>query len=106
MTISKKHNARSELKKIIGIIGFGEMIKALRNSLEYSQIEMAEILNISKQELCNIEKGRKFLSVDRAVGFAQMLGMPKLTFAKYALQDQINNSKSKISGEVFIKEVA
>ncbi len=64
---------------------------------------MAEILGISKQELCNIEKGRKLVSVKRAKTFAETLGMPSKTFVKYALQDKLNSAG--IIGEVEINEV-
>ena len=65
---------------------------------------MAEILGISKQELCNIEKGRKVVSVERAKNFAEALKMPSKVFAKYALQDQ--HSLAGIAGIVEIKEAA
>jgi DNA-binding XRE family transcriptional regulator len=65
---------------------------------------MAEILGISKQELCNIEKGRKAVSVERAISFAKSLEMPSKVFAKYALQDQLNSAG--ILGEVEIIDVA
>lgn len=104
MTIKNKIKAKSAIRKIVGHIGFGEMIQAHRQSRELNQITMAEMIGISKQDLCNIEKGRKLVSVERAIFFAEALGMPKKTFAKYALQDQLY--KAGISGEVVIKEVA
>ena len=104
MTIKNKIKAKSAIRKITGHIGFGEMIQAHRQAQELSQITMAETIGISKQDLCNIEKGRKLVSVERAILFAEALGMPKKTFAKYALQDQLY--KAGIRGEVVIKEVA
>ena len=69
-----------------------------------TQVEMAKILGTSKQELCNIEKGRKTVSVERAVFFAKKLNMPPKSFAKYALQDQLN--KTGLKAEVLINDVA
>ncbi len=65
---------------------------------------MAAILDISKQELCNIEKRRKLVSVERAKSFAEALKMPPKSFAKYALQDQLDSAG--ISGVVEIIDVA
>ena len=104
MTIKNTIKAKKAIRKITGPISFGEMIYSFRLSNEHSQVAMAELLSISKQDLCNIEKGRKFVSVERAKAFAEALGMPSKTFAKYALQDQLNSAG--IEGEVEINEVA
>lgn len=104
MNIKNRVRAKKTIRGMTGHISFGEMLRSLRESLELSQVDMAERLSISKQDLCNIEKGRKLLSVERAVGFAEHLRMPPLTFAKYALQDQL--SKAGIRGEIEIHQVA
>lgn len=104
MTTKNKVKAKKAIRKITGPISFGEMINSFRLANEYSQVALAEMLGISKQELCNIEKGRKIVSVERAKAFAEALGMPPKTFAKYALQDQLNSAG--IEGEVEINEVA
>lgn len=104
MNTKNKISAKNAIRKITGPISFGDMICALRMSKEYSQVTMAEILGISKQELCNIEKGRKMVSVERAKNFALALKMSPKVFAKYALQDQLN--LAGIKGIVEILNVA
>lgn len=104
MTTKKYVRAKDFLRELIGEVSFGRMIHSYRLGQEYSQIQMAEILGISKQDLCNIEKERKLVSVERAVQFARALQMPQKTFAKYALQDQLR--KAGIKGEVIIKDLA
>ncbi len=104
MSTKNKTRAKTAIRKITGHISFGEMISSFRHAQEMTQVEMAEVLGISKQDLCNIEKGRKLVSVERAVSFAEALDMPPKTFAKYALQDQL--IKAGLDGEVQIKEVA
>lgn len=104
MSTKNKVRASTVIRKVTGPIGFGEMLCSYREAQVFSQIQFAELLGISKQDLCNIEKGRKLVSVERAISFAEALKMPAKTFAKYALQDQLN--KSGLVGEVFIKEVA
>ncbi|HXH75937.1 MAG TPA: helix-turn-helix transcriptional regulator [Bacteriovoracaceae bacterium] len=104
MTTKNTVKAKKAIRKITGPISFGEMLSSFRLAHEHSQVALAEVLGISKQELCNIEKGRKLVSVERAKNFAEALGMPSRTFAKYALQDQLNSAG--IEGEVEINEVA
>ncbi|MGE3611761.1 MAG: helix-turn-helix transcriptional regulator [Bacteriovoracaceae bacterium] len=104
MTIKRSIKAKRAIRKITGPISFGEMLYSFRISNEISQVDMAAILGVSKQELCNIEKGRKFVSVERAKSFAEVLKMPAKTFAKYALQDQLTSAG--IKGEVEILDVA
>lgn len=96
--------AKKAIRKITGPISFGEMLYSLRVSLEKSQVELAQELKISKQELCNIEKGRKLISVERAKAFAEAIGYPTRTFAKYALQDQLISAG--IEGEIEIIDIA
>jgi transcriptional regulator with XRE-family HTH domain len=104
MTTISKIKAKKAIRKITGPISFGEMLCSFRLAKEYTQVAFAEILGMSKQELCNIEKGRKLVSAERAKKFAEILGMPPKVFAKYALQDQL--SLAGISGIVEIKDVA
>lgn len=103
MSTKSKIRAKTAIRKITGPISFAEMLHSFRIAQEYTQVQMAELLGITKQDLCNIEKGRKLVSVERAIIFAAALKMPSKTFAKYALQDQLH--KAGIEGEVFINEV-
>lgn len=104
MTIRSKISARDAIREITGPISFGQILHAYRIGYEYSQVEMAALLSISKQDLCNIEKGRKFVSVGRAVSFARALDMPEKTFARYAIQDQL--TRAGINWEVNFRDVA
>ena len=57
-----------------------------------TQPELAEMLGISKSHLNDIEKGRKVVSVERAVRFAKSLGVPEVRLVKLALQDLLTNA--------------
>ncbi len=92
--------AKQAIREITGPIGFGEMLYSWRMANEYSQVNLAKVLKISKQELCNIEKKRKIVSVARAKNFAEALKMPPKVFAKYALQDQLNSAQIKGTVEI------
>lgn len=96
--------AKDAIRAITGHISFGDILKVFRELEKYSQVECAKILGISKQELCNIEKNRKNVSVERAVIFAKKLKLPAKVFAGYALEDELY--RAGIEGEVIIKSVA
>ena len=87
--MSKSKAAKKVLKDILGHVSFGEMLASIRACDEISQKDFAKLLGISKQELCDIEKARKFVSVERAIKFADLLGDSPEVFAKFILQDQL-----------------
>ena len=89
---TKYRDARIVLEELLGPVSFGDLIKSLRLAEELTQVEMAKKLKVSKQELCDIEKGRKFISVERAVYFAKKLKHSDKLFAKYVIEDQLRKS--------------
>ncbi len=103
-TKKNKTLAKEAIRKVTGHISFGDMLCSHRINQDISQVQMADNLGISKQMLCNIEKGRKLVSVERAALFAKKLKMPPKVFAKYALQDQL--IRAGLKGEVSINDVA
>ncbi len=60
-----------------------------------SQTGFAELLGISKQYLCDIEKGRKFVSPKVAAHYADNLGYSKKQFIRLCLQDMVNRDGFK-----------
>ena len=93
--------AKDFFKELYGHVSFGEMLSSIRYSEGHSQKNFAKLLDISQQDLCDIEKGRKSVSVERAVRFAKLLKDSPEVFAKYVLQDQLIraglNCKIKLS---------
>ena len=52
-----------EIEKISGIkLTLGKLIWAIRQADDGSQVDFANKLNMSKQQLCDIERGRKLVS--------------------------------------------
>lgn len=94
---TKKSPARKYLEKINdGPITFGQMIWGLRKSDDISQIDLAKKLKISKAHLCDIEKGRRTISIERAIEFANVLGYSPITFASRAMEDLARNAGLKV----------
>ena len=87
---TKKSKAATEIfSKILGYVSFGEMLNSIRLSEAISQKAFAKKLGISTSELCDLEKGRKFLSLQRATKFAKKLDDSPEVFIQYVIQDEI-----------------
>ena len=93
----KKSEAMRFLEKISGgPLTLAEILKTLRQCDEISQQAFAAKLGLSKQNLCDIEKGRKFVSSARAALFAKSLGYPPTYFIQLALQEELNRAGVKL----------
>ena len=68
----------------------GNFIYAIRKGEKMTQIEFANVLNISKQYLCDIERGRRFVSPKAAERFAKKLGYSPEQFVRLCLQDMVD----------------
>jgi hypothetical protein len=55
---------------------------------------------VSKAHLCDLEKGRRFVSAERAAAMAKRMGYPQEFWVKLALQDQLNQAGLKLRVEV------
>jgi len=73
-----------------GPLTLGRLLKAIRQGDEYSQVEFAKILGISKSHLCDIEKGRKVVSLERAIKFSKILKYSEKQFIRLCLQELID----------------
>ena len=94
MSTKKKSDAMQFLESLVGELTFGGLIEAMRQAEEMSQVDFAKKLGISKQHLCDIEKGRKFVSPERAAKFAKILGHSEKSFVALALQDIVDHGFS------------
>jgi len=95
MTI--KSEARRFLEKLNkGPISFGQLLESHRVCDEISQAELARKMGISRAHLCDIEKGRRLVSAERAAKFAKALGYPVSSFVTAALEDQLRKAGLKM----------
>ena len=97
MITKKKSDAMKFLEKAAGRpLTLGGLLESLRLSEEMSQIAFAKKLKISPSHLCDIEKGRKTVSVARAAHFAEALHRSEIQFVRLALQDEVQRSGLKL----------
>ena len=98
MTIKKsKDSSVAELeRKLLGkSLSMGTALVGLRGLHGLTQVELASRVGMSKQHICDIEKGRRFLSPAKAAEIAKRLGHPEAYFVKLALQDIISHGGLK-----------
>lgn len=95
--MTTKKSYFEELEKKYGRLTFGDMLKAWRESDEFSQTAFAKKLGISVQNLNDIEKGRKIPSPTRAAKIAKKLGLPESPLIQLALRDTLYKEGFKYS---------
>ncbi len=100
MSTKKKSDAMQFLESLVGELTFGGLIEAMRQAEEMSQVDFAEKLGISKQHLCDIEKGHKYVSPERAAKLPTVLGHSEQSFVALALQDIVNQGGLKLKVSV------
>ena len=72
-------------------LSFGDFIRNYRLGEEMTQNDLADILNISKQRVCDIEKNRYHVSLKLCKEIAKKLDLPLEWLAKLAIQDLLES---------------
>ena len=76
----------------VGPLTMHSLLEAARLADDLSHAQFARNLGISRANLCDIEKGRKLLSCERAATFARTLGKSEALWIQIALQDELRAS--------------
>ncbi len=101
MTTKKKSEAMKFLEVVSGRpLSLGGLLESLRLGEEFSQATFARRLGISASHLCDIEKGRKVVSPERAARFAKVLGRSPEQFVRLALQGLVDDAGLKMKIDV------
>lgn len=97
-------NTLKYMEKITGgKLTLGKLLWAIRKCDEMSLVEFAEKLDLSKQHLCDIERGRKSVSPKLAAQYAEKLGYSKEQFIRLALQDLMDRQGLNFVVEIYSK---
>lgn len=101
MSTKMKSAARNTLEKLRGCrMTFGQMIESIRICDEISQAELARKLSMSRAHLCDIEKGRRAVTPEKAADFAKALGYSVNQFVARAIEDSLRRMGLKLKVEV------
>jgi transcriptional regulator with XRE-family HTH domain len=68
----------------------GNFLWSIRECEEMSQSSFASVLGVSRQYLCDIERGRRIVSPKSAADFATKLGYSAMQFVRLAVQDELD----------------
>lgn len=82
----------ADLEQKTGELTFGRLIEAYRLAEDLSQKEFAKILKISQASLCDLEKGRRVPTPERAAKIARRLKEPESFWIQISLQDQMRKA--------------
>lgn len=89
------------LEKISGgPLTIAQLLWAIREGKGLTQTEFAKKLDLSRANLCDIEKGRRFISEELAEKFAETLGESKEQFVRIAIQDRLKRAHLQYTVDV------
>lgn len=98
---TKKSPARKTLERVRGNeLTFGKMLESLRVCDELTQVQMARKLGVSRAHLCDIEKGRRAVTPEKAAEFAEVLGYSKNQFVAQAIEDSLRRIGLNLKVEI------
>ncbi len=88
---------KSETMKFLeGVSGrpltLGGLLESMRIGEEMSQVSFARKLGVSPSHLCDIERGRKTVSPERAARFARILRRAPEQFVRLSLQELVDEA--------------
>ncbi len=86
---TKKSYGLKSLEKKLGILSVGGFLRSWRESEEYTQQDFAKMLNMSAANLCDIEKGRKGVSPQKAAEIAEVIGYSPTVLIELAFKEQL-----------------
>lgn len=89
---TKKSYDLENLNKKLGSITVGSFLRSWRESEEHKQQEFAKMLNMSSANLCDIEKGRKGVSPQKAAEIAKIIGYSPTVLIELALKEQLKDA--------------
>jgi plasmid maintenance system antidote protein VapI len=97
MRTKTKSKTMKYLEQVAGRpLTLGGLMESIRLGEEMSQTAFARKLDVSPSHLCDIEKGRKVVSPERAARFAQILGRSPKQFVRLSLQGLIDEAGLKM----------
>ncbi len=101
MSTRKRSDTMRYLEEIAGRpLTLGALLESIRVGEAMSQAAFAKQLGISASHLCDIERGRKVVSPERAARFAKVLGRSQQQFVRLALQELVDEAGLKLKVDI------
>ena len=100
MTTKKKWYGLKDLEKRLGRMSMGSVLNSWRLCDEMTLKEFGALIGVSVANLCDIEKGRKGVSPEKAEKIALALGMPPVFLVKLSIADSLHAAGLKYTIDV------
>lgn len=71
----------------------GELLFRYRENKELSQADFSQIIGVSRSYLCDLEAGRRLLSIKKAIIVANALKISSRAFVESVLQDVLDREE-------------
>ncbi len=102
--MSTKRKASAALQFLEMLTGkkltLSNLLLAIRQGEKMSQSEFSQLLGVSRQYLCDLEHGRRFLSPRTAAEYATKLGYSPQQFVRLCLQDLVDRDGLNLTVDV------
>jgi plasmid maintenance system antidote protein VapI len=85
-------NAKKYLEKIVGPVTFGMLLRSYMEREEINQVELAEIMGVTRGYISNIVNERKKVSIDKAFEISIALGESQKIYIETAINDSLRES--------------
>ena len=89
-----------DLEKRMGKLTVGEMLHSWRASEELSLKEFGGLIGMSVANLCDIEKGRKGVSPEKAEQIAKAIGVPPALLIRLSIEESLKAAGLRYQVEI------
>jgi transcriptional regulator with XRE-family HTH domain len=89
-----------DLEKRLGKLTVGELLHSWRLSEEMSLKDFGKRLGMSVANLCDIEKGRKGVSPEKAEQIAKAIGVPSALLVRLSIEESLQAAGLKYTVEI------
>ena len=90
MTTERKASGSKDLERRLGKLTVGEFLHTWRASEEMTLRKFGKLVGISVANLCDIEKGRKGVSPEKAEQIAKAIGVPPALLVRLAIEQSLD----------------
>ena len=97
---TKKSYGLKDPEKRLGKATVGEFLHTWRTTEELSLKDFGKKLGLSVANLCDIEKGRKGVSPEKAQQIARAIGVPPALLVRLSIEELLRNVGLKYTVEV------
>ena len=99
-TSKRKSFGLRDLEKRLGKLSVGEFLNTWRTTEEMSLKEFGKMTGLSIANLCDIEKGRKGVSPEKAEQIAKAIGVPPALLVRLSIEDSLESAGLKYTVEI------